>query len=165
MKKLIPAGMMIIGIIVCFFGCGCTSAVSSFAASKPNLNLNESAVFEKSGHAFTVGIDHINARRQNSGGYNVTIALKVTNTGTASTTLMLTPWFTDSSGIEYATSSIFFSQIAPGDSITKEGTITIPGNDAFGALDKNAVITVKIQGASLFPYEAAWDVDNSTFAL
>ncbi len=157
--------MMIISIIVCCFGCGCTSAVSSFAESKPNLNLNESAVFERAGHAFTVGIDHIDTRRQNSGDYNVTVALKVTNKGTASTTLMLTPWLTDSSGNEYATSSIFFSQIAPGDSVTKEGTITIPGNDAFAALEKNAVITVKIQGASLFPYEAGWDVDNSTFAL
>ena len=134
-------------------------------ASKPHLNLNESAAFERAGYAFTVGIDRIDVQKQNSGAYNVTIALKVTNTGTAGITLMLTPWLTDSSGNEYATSSLFFSQIAPGDSVTNEGTITIPGNDAFAALEKNAVITVKIQGASLFPYKAAWDMDNSTFAL
>ncbi|MFA5221135.1 MAG: hypothetical protein WC391_02470 [Methanoregula sp.] len=160
MKKLILAGL----VIGCIILCGCTSAVSSFTTPKQNLKLNEPAVFEKDGYAFTVGIDHIDIQKQNSGARDVTVTLRVTNTGTTGTTLTLSPRIIDASGNEYTTSSIFYSQIAQGFSVAKKGTITIPGSDAFAALGTNAVISVRIQGASPFAYEASWDVDNSTFA-
>jgi len=164
MKKLLSASLVCISIILCIVVSGCTSAVSSFTAPNPNLKLNQPAVFEKEGYAFAVGIDHIDIQKQNSGVRYVTITLRVTNTGSTGTTLTLSPEIIDSSGNEFATGSVFFSQIAPGYSVTKTGTITIPNNDAYAALNKNAVITVRIQGASPFPYEASWDADNSTFA-
>jgi hypothetical protein len=158
MKKLILVSL----VIGCVILSGCTSAVSSFTTPKQNLKLNEQAVFERDAYAFTVGIDHIDVQKQSSGARDVTVTFRVTNTGTKGTTLTLSPRFTDSSSNEYATSSIFFSQITPGYSVAKKGTITVPSEDAYAALSKNAVLSVRVQGASPTAYEASWDVDAAT---
>jgi len=142
--------VLIITAFVFVAGCSSLSPVS-----RQTLNLNEQASFENGGYAFGASISHLDIKDNNQ---TIDVSITVINNGNQGTTLAVYPALVDPVGEEYPGSEIFFSQIAPGRTVTQSGTITLPPG-AYDTLKQNALLHVRFQGATPVPYEAYWAVD------
>jgi len=144
--------LILAAIITLVFLAGCSSPSQ---LSRQTLSLNQAASFESGGYAFDVSISHLDVKDNNQ---TIDVSITVVNNGNQGTTLAVYPALVDPVGEEYPGSEIFFSQIAPGRTVTQSGTIPLPAG-AYDTLRQNALLHVRFQGATAVPYEAYWSVD------
>jgi hypothetical protein len=158
MKKIFPVCI----IFLMVFSAGCTSYFSNLTTTQHNLNLNESAIFEKEGNRFSSQITKVEGESSSSRIYAIDVAIWVKNTGDKPISLMAYPRLSDAEGNQYAGNSIFLGMINPGGEATGKSTIPIPTDESYQALQKSAVLNLRFQDMKLIPYEAAWDFNIST---
>jgi hypothetical protein len=147
----------IIGLMV--FSAGCTTYFSNLASPKYNLQLNQSAVFEKEGNQFSARIDGIKGIRAGSRVSQVDITIHVTGGGSKPVSLMAYPSISDNAGNIYYGKSIFLGMISPGGQVTEKSSVLIPSEEAYDSLKKGAMVNLRFQDTKLIPYEGTWDID------
>lgn len=155
MRKIIL--VCILGIMV--LSAGCTSYFSNLATQKPNLQLNQKAVFEKEGNSFTAQIVEIKGVRSGSRLSQLDLKVRVVGTGTKPVSLMAYPSLSDKAGNIHYGKSIFMGMISPGGEFTGKSSIAIPSDEAYASLTKGAMVNLRFQDTKLIPYEGTWDID------
>lgn len=151
-------------ILVCIlafmvFSAGCSSYFSNLATAKPNLQLNQKAVFEKEGNAFTAQITEVKGVRSGTELLRVDLTVRVVGGGTKPVSLMAYPSLADTAGNIYYGKSIFMGTISPGGEFTGKTSIPIPSPEAYASLAKGSTINLRFQDTKLIPYEGTWDID------
>lgn len=151
--------LILTGFAVC---AGCTDYYKNYTTPRQNLPLDHSAVFEKDDIAFMATIDGVKISRTTGGPHAITIHLTVKNTGKKAVSLVAYPKVTDGSGREYPGKNIFLGAMNLGGKSSGESIITIPSDEDFAELEKQAVLNIKFQSAQPNPWEGAWNLDIDT---
>jgi hypothetical protein len=149
---------ILILLVVFLLITGCISYISSLTATKPVLQLNQTATFEQDGYLFEVSIDHISTMSSSGGPATITIGVTATNTGEKGITLIAYPRIADTAGTYYPGTSIFFGTITPGGKASGRSSITITP-DAAGRFRDNGLLSIRLQAVKPMPWEATWYVD------
>jgi hypothetical protein len=133
---------------------GCTSTVPSLPGAQQTLNLNQQAIFENNGYAFTAAVNHIEIKDNQT----IIVTLTIDNTGQKAMTLSALSSLNDPIGQSYAGQTVLFSQIAPGYKVTQKQTISLPYG-VLNQLSQGSTLKYRFQGTSPVPYETTWNVD------
>lgn len=155
--------IIILFILIGFvFFTGCTAYYSNLTTPKQNLQINKTALFEQDTTAFTVSIDRVSMASPTPESHTVNVRFTVRNSGQKAISLMAYPKLSDGSGKEYAGNGVFLGAMNPGGTTKGESVITIDSKEGYAALQKQAVLMIRFQGAQPTPWEAAWDLDVNT---
>ena len=141
-------------IIAFIIVAGCTSSVPSLPGAQQTLNLNQQANFESNGYAFTAAVNNIEIKDNQT----IVVTISIDNTGQKGMTLSAMSSLNDPIGQSYVGQTVFFSQIAPGHTVTQEQTIPLP-EGVINQLGEGSTLKYRFQGTSPVPYETAWNVD------
>jgi hypothetical protein len=151
--------LILILLVLFLLVTGCTSYISGLTATKPVLQLNQTATFEQDGYLFDVTVDHIiSTMSSSSGPATTTIDVTATNTGEKGITLIAYPRITDTAGMYYPGTSIFFGTIHPGGKASGRSSITITP-DAADRFRDTDLLSIRFQAVKPMPWEATWYVD------
>jgi hypothetical protein len=152
--------IFILFILIGFvFFTGCTEYYSNLTTPKQNLPINKTAFFEQDTTAFTVSIDRVSMGSSTPELHTVNVRFTVRNSGKKPVSLMAYPKLSDASGKEHAGKGVFLGAMNPGGVVSGESSIPIDSQEDYAALRKQAVLSIRFQGAQPTPWEAAWNLD------
>lgn len=155
MRKLVIV-FILIGFV---FFTGCTTYYSNLTAPKQNLQINKTALFEQDTTAFKVSINSVSMASPSPELHTVNFQFTVKNSGKKAISLVAYPKLSDASGKDYPAESVFLGAMNPGGMTKGESSIRIDSPEDYAALQKQAVLKIRFQGAMPTPWEAAWDLD------
>jgi len=124
-----------------------------------NLKMNEPAIFEGNGNAFSASIDHVEVTKYGSYLHNIIVYISIKNTGNQAISLVAYTGLTDYAGVKHNGGSTAFGLIYPGNSATSHDGYSITSEQEYQALLKGSTIGVTFYDDKINPYSASWILD------
>jgi hypothetical protein len=149
-------GALTIGLIIfLIFIAGCTST-----AQNPSSDSNSKVKsFSDIDNSFSAQLTNITVKTRGQDIYDITVFIKVQNTGNKALSLVAYDGITDWAGVGYTFGSTSFGTLYPGESTISHDGVTITSKKSYMELVKGATFTSHFLDDKRNTHDASWVVN------